>query len=203
MKKYEKELSKRRDERIVEPSRHLHPDRQRLIVNSMILLAVAVVLVLLITGVLPRSGEEPEGVQTFTVTEQDHVDGRIDYPQTPPVGGKHNLLLQNCGFYEAPVVNENAVHSMEHGVVWVTYWPNLSADQRAALRSLAQSHDHVLISPYEDLPSPVVASAWGKQLQLDSVDDPRLNEFVRAFEQGPQTPEPGAPCDGGIGQPAA
>ncbi|MPZ29305.1 MAG: DUF3105 domain-containing protein, partial [Micromonosporaceae bacterium] len=49
--------------------------------------------------------------------------------------------------------------------------------------------------------APVVASAWGKQLPLDSADDPRLKEFVRTFAQGPQTPEPGAPCTGGAGEP--
>jgi hypothetical protein len=41
-----------------------------------------------------------------------------------------------------------------------------------------------------------VASAWGKQLQLQSVNDPELKQFVDFFEQGPQTPEPGAPCSG-------
>jgi hypothetical protein len=59
----------------------------------------------------------------------------------------------------------------------------------------------VLVSPYPDLPAPVVASAWGKQLQLDSANDPRLEQFVSAFREGPQTPEPGAPCTGGTGNP--
>jgi hypothetical protein len=55
----------------------------------------------------------------------------------------------------------------------------------------------------EDLPSPVVASAWGKQLRLDGAGDPRLERFVSAFQQGPQTPEPGAACTGGVGEPKA
>jgi hypothetical protein len=46
------------------------------------------------------------------------------------------------------------------------------------------------------LSTPVVASAWGKQLRLKSVDDPKLQEFIRAYRKGPQTPEPGAPCTG-------
>ena len=44
-----------------------------------------------------------------------------------------------------------------------------------------------------DLPSPVVLSAWGRQLGVDSAADPAVAAFVRAFSQGPQTPEPGAP----------
>ena len=67
---------------------------------------------------------------------------------------------------------------------------------------MAHSQTYILVSPYPDLPSPVVASAWGKQVSLESADDPSLTRFVRAYRQGPQTPEPGAVCTGGIGQPS-
>jgi hypothetical protein len=69
------------------------------------------------------------------------------------------------------------------------------------LRALTQGHTHLLVSPYPDLDSPIVASAWGKQLVLEEADDPDLERFVRAYSQGPQTPEPGAPCSDGIGRP--
>jgi len=70
------------------------------------------------------------------------------------------------------------------------------------LRSLAEGESFLLVSAWDSaLPSPVVASAWGRQLKVDSVSDPRLAEFVRAFQVGPDTPEPGAPCTGGVGQP--
>jgi hypothetical protein len=85
---------------------------------------------------------------------------------------------------------------MEHGAVWITYQPNLPADQVDILRKAAQQ-SYVLVSPYPGLPSPVVASAWSNQLKLDSASDPKLDQFVRYFRQGPQTPEPGAPCTGG------
>jgi hypothetical protein len=65
------------------------------------------------------------------------------------------------------------------------------------------SSRYVILSPYPGLPSPVVASAWGKQLQLPSVSDPRLGQFIDYFRQGPQTPEPGATCAGGTGTPVA
>lgn len=138
-----------------------------------------------------------EGVETFEVDGRDHVEGTVDYDQTPPVGGDHFKAWRNCGFYDEPVPNEQAVHSMEHGAVWVTFRPGLSADQVEILRGIAESQDFVLISPYPDLPSSVVASAWGVQLKLESADDPRLEQFLAEYRQGPQTPEPGAPCTGG------
>lgn len=207
MEKRHEELSQLEQQRTQpqedERHRQSRAPRRRLIVSAVTIVAVAVPSMSAIAGTLRDSGREPEGVRTFNVASRNHMKGTIKYPQTPPVGGNHNPVWQNCGFYNAPIANENAVHSLEHGAVWITYRPDLPAGQVAVLRSLAQSQHHVLVSPYENLPSPVVASAWGKQLQLGSADDPRLTEFVRAFQQGPQTPEPDAPCSGGVGQPAA
>jgi hypothetical protein len=140
---------------------------------------------------------EPEGTQTFTGLEQTHVDTPVAYPQTPPVGGPHNPQWQTCAFYDKPVVVERGVHSMEHGAVWITYAADLPADQIEVLKALQASGREVLVSPFEGLPTPVVASAWGKQLQLQSATDERLAAFVAMFDDGPQTPELDTPCAGG------
>jgi hypothetical protein len=88
---------------------------------------------------------------------------------------------------------------MEHGAVWITYRPTLSEDQRNVIRRLqGLKPAYVLISPYEGLPSLVVASTWGYQLQVDAVDDPRLAEFVNEYAGGDQGGEGGAPCSGGL-----
>lgn len=142
-----------------------------------------------------------EGVKTFSPLVQKHVDTPVSYPQSPPVGGSHDSKWQNCGVYDTPVKNENAVHSMEHGAVWLTYRPDLPADQVATVRAFARNRTHVLVSPFEGLKEPVVANAWGKQLRLDSVTDARLAAFVDEYEQGPQTPELGVTCGGAIGSP--
>jgi predicted small secreted protein len=142
----------------------------------------------------------PAGVTSYSNLSHDHTKEPVDYPQSPPVGGPHNPIWQNCGFYSKPVRDENAVHSMEHGAVWITYAPDLPKDQVEKIKSLTQK-SYVLASPYPGLPAPLVASAWGKQLRLNSTNDPRLEQFVRAYRQGPQTPEPGAPCRGGVGSP--
>ena len=145
----------------------------------------------------------PEGVQSYDVGPAgQHTEANVDYKQNPPAGGPHNPIWQNCGYYSKPVRDENAVHSLEHGAVWITYSPDLPQDQVDHLRDLAQNQTYMLVSPRDNLPSPVVASAWGKQLTLQSADDPNLERFIGAYRQGPQTPEPGAACTGGIGQPS-
>ena len=83
---------------------------------------------------------------------------------------------------------------MEHGAVWITHAADLPAADVAILQQFAETGKEVLVSPFSGLPAPVVASAWGKQLQLDSVTDPRLAQFVGYFDDGPQTPEIDTPC---------
>lgn len=155
----------------------------------------------------PPSATQPggtiSGVQTYTGLGRDHVTGTVTYPQTPPVGGNHSAIWQNCGVYATPVVNENAVHSLEHGVIWITYQPNLAADQISALRSAVAGQAQTLVSPYPGLPSPVAVTGWGVQLKLDSANDPRLRAFLAAYKSGSQAPEPGGECTGGVGTPSS
>ncbi len=142
------------------------------------------------------------GLQTFPGLPRDHVSGTVAYAQTPPVGGKHSAVWQNCGWYDTAVRNENAVHSLEHSAVWVTYSPQLSPQDRATLKSDLAGRSYVLASPYPGLTAPVVASAWGAQVKLSGVTDPRLDQFIKRYANSPSAPEPGGECTGGIGTPS-
>jgi hypothetical protein len=136
------------------------------------------------------------GVETFKVESASHTKDPVTYPQDPPVGGPHDPSWQRCKVYDAPVRNENAVHSMEHGAVWITYQPDLPESDRQVLAKLAEGQTAVLISPYPGLKDRVVASAWGVQLRLDDVNDPRLQAFIDRYAGN--GPERGATCDSGI-----
>jgi Protein of unknown function (DUF3105) len=140
-----------------------------------------------------------EGVKTFK-TESSHVEGKIDYPQTPPVGGPHNPTWQNCGIYTSPLYNEYAVHSMEHGAVWVAYREGLAGDQLKLLQKAVEGRPYTLLSPVPDLRTPVVVTGWNVQLDLPAASDPRLKQFIQKYEQGGTAPEIGSPCSGGYGE---
>ena len=140
-----------------------------------------------------------EIAQTFT--DRGHTTDPITYKEVPPMGGPHWSDWINCGIYDKPVQNEQAVHSLEHGAVWITYQPDLPTDQVEILRNLVRQSGYRLLSPYPNLPHPIVASAWGYQLALDRADDPRLSQFVLLHQQDPNGPEPGASCSGSVGTP--
>ena len=128
---------------------------------------------------------------------RNHKDGLQKYAEGPPVGGDHSPVWENCAVYTKPIPNENAVHSLEHGGVWITYQPSLPAADIAKLAALVSSNTYRMLSPYPGLKSKVSVQAWGRQVFVDSATDPRIATFLTKFTQGPQTPERGAACSGG------
>ena len=135
------------------------------------------------------------GVVSVAGLPHDHFQGvKLTYSRTPPLGGDHSPVPLNCAVYTAPVPNENAVHSLEHGAVWLTYADGVDPAPLATLAELDPSY--VLVSPYPGQPAKVIATAWGLQLTADSATDPRLKQFVQEYAGGGQGGEPGAPCAG-------
>ncbi len=125
---------------------------------------------------------------------------QIPFGERPPMGGPHNPSWQNCGIYDTPVEAQYAIHSMEHGAIWITYPPDLSVDEVEVLEDLALANGRILLSPYPEQTSRVVLTAWDLQLELDSVTDERLEQFVDRYINT-RGPERGASCEGGVGAP--
>lgn len=142
-----------------------------------------------------------EGLKEFKPASANHTQDPVTYPQSPGVGGDHFPVWQNCGIYREPVQETAAVHSLEHGAVWISY-RDIGDTERDALEEKYGQSTYMLLSPFANRDSPIVLSAWGAQLAVDSIDDPRVEVFVKKYRMGPQTPEPGAACTGGLGVPA-
>ena len=144
----------------------------------------------------PSASSSIDGVVTFGTLDQKHVDTPVTYPQSPPVGGPHSSVWEACDgvVYPGDLVKERAVHSLEHGAVWITYRPDLSADQVATLAAQVRGVDYRMMSPYSGLTSPITLTAWSTQLEVSNAADPRVAAFLARYTHGPQTPEAGAPC---------
>jgi len=171
-----------------------------------------------ITGVLAwdTNGWPGDGSAHAGALEHNHVDGPVTYSIFPPVGGPHSATWMNAGSYTQPIPSERAVHTLEHGAVWITYNANLPPAQIAALTAFVarqslitepaasvgianDANRYIDLSPWatSDLPAPIVISAWGHQLRVTSATDPRLQQFVDTFRNnGTYSPEFGSGVDG-------
>jgi hypothetical protein len=169
-----------------------------------------------ISGVLAwdTTGWPGDGAPHSGALGHDHVAGPVTYTELPPVGGPHSAIWMNAGVYTKPVPTERAVHNLEHGGVWITYNPNLSAADVKTLTAFVskqslipengdgvtnQSNRYIDLSPWASnaLPTPIVISAWGYQLQVTSPTDARLQAFVDKFRNSQTySPEFGGAVDG-------
>jgi len=172
--------------------------------NVMIGASIFVGIVLLGALLFMSLRPEPEiaGVVNYLRQTRGH-DNTLEYAfeELPPAGGTHNDAWQNCGIYDTPVPPEHAIHSMEHGAVWITYQPELSPAAVAQLQDSVRGQTYILLSPYPNQRSPIVLTAWGVQLELEDAGDGRIAQFINRYRVGPQTPERGAACTGGVGTP--
>jgi len=145
-----------------------------------------------------------QGIVNYTAQKpawltNTHKAGKLSYAVSPPVGGDHNPTWQNCmgDVYKAPIANEHAVHSLEHGAVWITYDSKLDSKQVAKLAERVTGREYMLMSPVDNLGSPISLQAWGYQLKVDNADDSRIDAFIRALRKN-DSQEQGAACSGGI-----
>ncbi|MEU9542735.1 MULTISPECIES: DUF3105 domain-containing protein [Streptomyces] len=145
----------------------------------------------------PISGEKTWDAKKLT---RNHVQTKVDYPMNPPVGGNHAPVWMTCNgdVYTKAIANENAVHSLEHGAVWVTYNDKASAADIKTLAGKVSKTPYTLMSPDKTESGTIMLSAWGHQLSVNTASDPRVEQFLTKYVQGAQTPEPGAACTNGL-----
>jgi hypothetical protein len=198
---------KRTQQRELAESRLAQAKRRRLM--TVLVAGITIVALVSLLGIASLSAKGQgasgastiKGVQIFKGLAANHVTGSVAYKPLPPVGGNHSDTVLNCGVYADPVPNENAVHSLEHSAVWVTYDPKIISGAQLKKLRKTMPNTYSILSPFAGLTSPIVVSAWGAQLKVDQVSNPRISQFLAAYRESRSAPEPSAPCTGGINGP--
>jgi hypothetical protein len=137
------------------------------------------------------------GIVVKDFPSRNHVQGVVNYTDSPPFGGDHDPTWADCNgtVYPSALRKENAVHMLEHGAVWITYKPGLASDQVDALQKKVSGVGYMALSPYPGLKSNVSLQSWGHQLFVDSASDQRVDRFINDLRlNSAVTPEFGASC---------
>jgi hypothetical protein len=145
------------------------------------------------------SADQIADVATYEYEAGQHVTTTVAYTENPPVGGEHDPEWADCTgtVYEQDIRHENAVHSMEHGAVWITYDADAISDEDlSTLEDLVDGRSGMMLSPYAGQSSPISLQSWGHQLSVDSASDERVEQYVDfMLFNSDFTPEPGASCE--------
>ena len=133
---------------------------------------------------------------------QQHVTTSVSYRESPPVGGPHDPEWADCTgtVYDVDIRHENAVHSLEHGAVWITYDPDaIHSGDLAVLEKLVTGTTGLMLSPYQGLSSPISLQSWNHQLFVDRATDQRVRQFANFLAFNDTVPgaypEVGASCE--------
>jgi hypothetical protein len=140
-------------------------------------------------------------IQNYGAANRGHIgaDKRVAYDHIPPFGGPHDGTWAACNgvVYSTAVRNENMVHALEHGAVWIAYNPDkITGAALQSLRDRVQGANYLMLSPYPGLNSPISLQSWGHQLKLTDAADKRIDQFIQSLRLNQYTyPEVGASCD--------
>ena len=173
----------------IEEMRRAEQARERR--NRVLTIAASVVVVagLVVGGVVLVRSQDDKGSDTAVAASDSSGKGKF-------VTGKDGVRTWEGKLARNHVTN--AVHSLEHGAVWVTYNADAKKADIDALAAKVKKTPYTLMSPMNDQKDPIMLSAWGHQRTVTGASDPNVDTFFQKFVQGEQTPEPGAACTNGL-----
>ncbi len=116
------------------------------------------------------------------------------YNSNPPTSGPHYAVPARPGFRDEPIADEHLVHSMEHGLIWLSYHPRIS---EAAVEQLREYVDGwTVITAREANDTDIAVAAWGRLDTFDieisaetlsEADQARIKDFISRYRnRGPE-----------------
>ena len=104
------------------------------------------------------------------------ADGEATGPPAPTSGDAPAAPV--CGVSEDPLSIDTQVGALAAGIVVVQYRD--AGDAEEVVGAVAETSTQVLVAPNPDLSRPLVATAWGRRLELETIDGQALRAFVTA-----------------------
>lgn len=128
-------------------------------------------------------------VEEFPIEGRDHVsaDAEVVYKTNPPTSGSHFAQAKEWGIYDEAIDDKAAVHSLEHGGIWISY-KDLNEEDVKMLEELGKSNSQsVLVSPRSANEDNIAVASWGRMMRLGSVDRALIQKYIDTYKN--QSPE--------------
>lgn len=130
---------------------------------------------------------------------QKHVnEGEVTYGgKEPPTSGPHSSPYP-WEYYDQELSDSRVIHNMEHGGVYISYSPDLPADQIAKIRALFSAPfsrekfqpSKALISPRKANDAPIIMSSWNRSQKFQQFDEEAMVDYY--LKNIGKSPEPTA-----------
>lgn len=183
------QLSKSEQERID----RLKEARKRKVKKALVWLLILAVIAGVIFGLVFWSKQLSQNKPGEAVPElgREHIapdSAHPDYNSNPPTSGSHYAQPANWGVYDQSLPDEQLLHNLEHGGIWISYKDPGNTELVDQLKSIADDYSlKVIMTPRPQNDSAIAVAAWGRLLKLDSFDEQRIRAFIGAFiNRGPE-----------------
>lgn len=169
------------------------------------LLVLIVVLVVVFGGVylaVKKSQRKIASRKIFAVkiTDQgrDHIAIGASHPvynSNPPVSGWHYEKEADRGVYNKQLPDEQLIHNLEHGYIWISYRPDASPEIIKQLSGFYGLGSKIIVEPRIGNDQLIALAAWGWLDKFDSQSKESLNneelkrisDFIDTYiGQGPE-----------------
>ena len=123
-----------------------------------------------------------EKEKRYPIQSRDHINVVDDHPAyttNPPLSGAH-ASAQRGGFYSEGIKDENAIHNLEHGYIWISY-KNISENDIEKVKELTNKNLGSIISSQRnenDFDGLALAS-WGNLMKLKVFDQVIIEDFLK------------------------
>jgi len=130
--------------------------------------------------------------EVFPIQKVSHIgirEAHDEYNSNPPTSGPHFAKAPLPGFYQKEFKDEEALHGLEHGYIWISYTSAVSKETIELFRRIYQQNSgSVMVSPREGNDSPIVLASWGRKLKLETYDESTIFTYIKLHKN--QSPEP-------------
>ncbi len=130
----------------------------------------------------------------YEIQGREHIpegSAHDPYNSNVPTSGPHYAKEADWGVYDQELPDEQLVHNLEHGGIWISY-TKLSDDERRQLTALAKAYPQtVIMTPRAKNENRIVLASWGRLMKFDRIDEQKIRDFIRSNKN--HSPEPLVP----------
>jgi len=142
-------------------------------------------------SLLSKKAEKSQSGEAVPIQGREHITvGAVhpEYNSNPPTSGWHYAESANWGFNDKELPDEQLIHNLEHGGIWISYSEKLDGKSVDLLEKFVDGYStKVILTPRVKNDSPIVVAAWNRLLKLDSFDEQKITEFIKAYkDKGPE-----------------
>lgn len=155
---------------------------------------IAIVVVFYYGFIAPRLTKKEVLGEAFPSQGQTHIEIGATHPtynSNPPSSGHHYAKPADWGVYQTELPDEQLVHNLEHGGIWISY-KDIDAETKSKIEDFAKQHPNkMIVTPRAKNDKKIALASWTRLLTLDAFDEATASAFVSANKN--QAPEPYAP----------